>query len=184
MKKQKKLNVSIKIGILSAIGVILMFFQLPIIPAFGWLQIDFSDVPALIGGFAFGPLAGVTIEALKNILHILVSGSSTGGVGELANFLMGASFVLPASYIYRRNKTKKNAIIGMIIGTVSMIIVGILANIYILLPLFNMHFRGKALVTYVVAGIIPVNLIKSILVSVITLVLYNRLVVAIFKGTR
>lgn len=107
MNRNKKLNISIKIGILSAIGVILMFFQIPIVPAFPWLQIDLSDIPALIGGFAFGPLAGIIIEALKNILHILVSGSSTGGVGEIANFLIGVSFVWPASYIYNKEKRRK-----------------------------------------------------------------------------
>lgn len=184
MNRNKKLNISIKIGILSAIGVILMLFQIPVVPAFPWLQIDLSDIPALIGGFAFGPLAGVIIEALKNVLHILVSGSSTGGVGEIANFLIGVSFVWPASYIYNREKTKKNAIIGMIVGTISIIIMGILANIYILLPLFHISFKGKALLTYILVGIIPMNLLKSILISVITLILYNKLAVAIFKGVK
>lgn len=185
MNTNKKLNISIKIGILSAIGVILMLFQIPIAPGpFPWLQIDLSDIPAIIGGFAFGPLAGVIIEALKNILNILVAGTATGGVGEFANFLIGASFVLPASYIYKKNKTKKNAIIGLLVGSVCIIVVGILANIYILLPLFGMKMTEAQLKVYILTGVIPMNLLKAVLISVITLILYKRLAKIIFKGIR
>ncbi|MGL5615298.1 MAG: ECF transporter S component [Sarcina sp.] len=184
MNTNKKLNLLIKIGILSAIAVILMFFQIPINPAFAWLKIDFSDVPALIGAFAFGPVAGIAIEALKNILHILVAGSSTAGVGELANFIMGVFFVVPASIIYRRKKTRRNAIIGLAIGTIAVILAGIVTNIYILLPLFGMRMTGEQLSVYIATGVLPINIIKGVLVSIITLVLYKNLSKAIFKGIK
>lgn len=181
MNTSKKLNIYIKIAILSAIAFIVMLFEIPIIPAFPWLKIDLSDIPALLGGFAFGPIAGVLIELLKNVLNVLLTGSSTGGVGEFANFLIGISFVVPASMIYAKNKTRKSAIIGMVVGTVSIIIVGILANMYILLPLYGMHMEGKQLMLYIVTGLLPINGIKAIVNSVVTLVLYKRLSKAIFK---
>lgn len=181
MNTNKKLNIYIKIAVLSAIAFILMMFEFPILPAFPWLKLDISDMPALMGAFAFGPIAGVIIELFKNLLFILFRGTSTGGVGELANFLIGVSFIVPASIIYHKNKTRKSAIIGMIVGTVSIIIVGILANIYILLPLFNMKLEGSALTTYIVGGLIPINGLKAILNSVITLALYKKLSTTIFK---
>ncbi|MGL4656215.1 MAG: ECF transporter S component [Sarcina sp.] len=181
MNTNKKLNIYIKIAMLSAIAFILMMFEFPIVPAFPWLKLDISDMPALMGAFAFGPIAGIIIEVFKNLLFILFRGTSTGGVGELANFLIGVSFIIPASLIYHRNKTRKSAIIGMVVGTVSIIIVGILANMYILLPLYNMHLEGAALKAYIVGGLIPINGLKAILNSVITLVLYKKLSTTIFK---
>ncbi|MGL4760019.1 MAG: ECF transporter S component [Sarcina sp.] len=181
MNTNKKLNISIKIAILSAIAFILMMFEFPIIPAFPWLKIDISDMPALMGAFAFGPIAGVIIELLKNIIFILFRGTSTGGVGELANFLIGVSFIVPASIIYQKNKTKTSAIIGMAVGTIFIIIVGILANIYILLPLFGMKMNSSQLMSYIFIGIIPINGLKAILNSVLTLVLYKKLSTTIFK---
>ncbi|MGL5066485.1 MAG: ECF transporter S component [Sarcina sp.] len=181
MNTNKKLNISIKIAILSAIAFILMMFEFPIIPAFPWLKIDISDMPALMGAFAFGPIAGVIIELLKNIIFILFRGTSTGGVGELANFLIGVSFIIPASIIYQKNKTKTSAIIGMAVGTIFIIIVGILANIYILLPLFGMKMNSNQLMSYIFIGIIPINGLKAILNSVLTLVLYKKLSTTIFK---
>lgn len=181
MNTNKKLSIYIKIAVLSAIAFILMLLDFPIVPAFPWLKLDLSDIAALMGGFAFGPVAGVIVELLKNLLFILFRGTSTGGVGEFANFLIGISFVIPASLIYHRNKTKKSAIIGMIVGTISIIIVGILANIYILLPLFNMHLSGAELRSYILVGLIPLNGIKGILNSVVTLILYKKLSTTIFK---
>lgn len=181
MNTNKKLNIYIKIAILSAIAFIVMIFEIPMVPMFPWLKIDLSDIPALMGAFAFGPVAGVIIELLKNVLNFLLMGSTTGGVGEFANFLIGISFVVPASLIYVKNKTRKSAIIGMLVGTVSIIVVGILANIFILLPLYGMHMDSKQLMTYILVGLIPINGVKAIINSAITLVLYKRLSKSIFK---
>ncbi len=119
--ESKKLDVNkcIKISLLGAISVILMYFDFPVIPIFPWLKIDLSDVPALMGAFAFGPITGIVIEGLKNILILIVKGTGTAFVGEIANFIIGISLVAPAAYIYNRNKSRKTALIGMAVGFVS-----------------------------------------------------------------
>lgn len=170
----------IKISLLSAIAIILMYFDFPIIPAFSWLKIDLSDVPALIGAFGFGPIAGVLIELIKNLLIPLIKGSQSGFVGEIANFLIGISLILPASLIYHRNKNKKNAILGMIVGAVFMEVIGIIANVYLLLPAYGMKMEADVLQNYIWALII-FNGIKAIMVSVLTYVLYKRVSVSIFN---
>ncbi|MGL4774495.1 MAG: ECF transporter S component [Clostridium sp.] len=180
-QKSKNLSRFVKISLLSAIAVVIMYLEFPIIPAFPWLKLDLSDVPALMGGFAFGPLAGVTIEGMKILLNLLLTGTQTGFVGETANFLIGISFILPATYIYWRNKSKKSAIIGMVIGGLSMEIIGIIANIYFLLPAYGMNLEGTAAVNYVVAGLLPFNGIKSVLLGIVTYLLYKKVSVAIFK---
>ena len=177
----EKTNKMIKISLLSAIAVILMYVDVPVIPPFPWLKMDLSDVPALIGAFGFGPISGVIIELFKNILYILIKGSGTGFVGETANFLIGSALVLPAGIIYHRNKSKKNAILGMALGAISIEIVGILANVYFLLPAYGMHMSQAELIKYVTVGLLPLNGIKAMIVSIITYFLYKRVSVSIFK---
>lgn len=178
--KNKNLNKTVKISLLAAIAFVLMFFELPLTP-FPWLKLDLSDVPALMGAFAFGPLAGILIEFLKVMMNLFLGGTTTGGIGELANFLIGASLIAPAAFIYWRNKTKKTAIIGMIVGGISINIVGILANAYLLLPAYGMQMSGPELMNYITVGLLPVNTIKAVVVSVMTYILYKRVSVAVFK---
>ncbi|MBD7915618.1 ECF transporter S component [Clostridium sp. Sa3CUN1] len=182
-QQNRNLNKLVKIALLSAIAVVLMYFDfvIPFIP-FAWLKIDLSDVPALMGAFAFGPIAGVVIELLKNLLILVVKGSETMLVGQLANFIVGCALVVPAAWVYHTNKSKKTAILGMILGTICIEIVGILANIYILLPAFGMGNMPKdELIKYVTIGLLPLNGLKAILVSVITYILYKRVSVSIFQ---
>lgn len=181
--KTKTLNTNrfIKLSLLSAIAVILMYIDFPVIPIFPWLKIDLSDVPALMGAFAFGPLAGVIIELMKNLLILIVKGTGTGFVGELANFLVGVSLVWPAALVYKKNKTKKTAILGMVLGVLCIEVVGILANVYLLLPAYGMAMSKTELMQYVTVGLIPFNGIKSILVCGITYALYKKVSVSIFK---
>jgi riboflavin transporter FmnP len=178
-----------RIAVLSIIAFVLMFldFALPIFPAF--LKIDISDVPALIGTFAYGPLAGVIIELIKNILITVFKGSQTGFVGEAANFVIGCALVIPAGIIYKRNKDRKNAIIGLAVGVLSMTIVGALANYFILLPLYAQFMPVEAIIemgsivisaindfkTLVLYGITPFNIFKGLIVSIITMLIYKRL---------
>ena len=105
-----------QIGVLSAIAAILMVVEIPLWFAPGFYKIDLSELPVLIGGFAMGPIAGIIIELIKILLYLVIHGSSTGGVGDLANFILGCSFVVPAVLIYKKQKSKKGAIIGMSIG--------------------------------------------------------------------
>lgn len=181
--KTKTLNTNrfIKLSLLSAIAVILMYIDFPVIPIFPWLKIDLSDVPALMGAFAFGPLAGVIIELMKNLLILIVKGTGTAFVGELANFLVGVALVWPAAMVYKKNKTKKTAVLGMILGILCIEVVGVLANVYLLLPAYGMAMSKAELMQYVTVGLIPFNGIKAILVCGITYALYKKVSVSIFK---
>lgn len=170
----------IKLALLSAFAVILMYLEFPILPAFPWLKIDLSDIPPLVGAFAFGPAAGIIVEAIKNVLIILVKGSGSGGVGELANFIIGASFVGCAGVIYFRKKTRKTAVIALVVSILFMSLVGVLANYFILMPLYGMDKMPQGdLIHYIAAGVIPFNLIKGSMVSVVTMVIYKRISVLI-----
>jgi ECF transporter S component (folate family) len=171
----------VKISLLSALALILMYLDFPITP-FSWLRIDLSDVPALIGAFGFGPLAGVLIELIKNIVIVLIKGTQTGFVGETANFLVGVSLILPAALVYHKKKNKKNAIVGMVLGAVCMEVVGIVANIYFLLPAYGMQMSPAESIKYITVGLLPFNGIKALMVSVLTYVLYKRISVSVFKA--
>lgn len=180
MESKRNLNKFMKISLLCAIALVLMYIEFPITP-FPWLKIDLSDVPALMGAFAFGPVTGIVIEIVKNILIVLVKGTQSAFVGEIANILIGISLVVPSAVIYRKWKTRKSAVIGMIVGAICMQIVGILANIYMLLPLYGMHLEGEALMNYILIGLVPFNGIKALVASVVTFLLYRRLQGKIFK---
>lgn len=181
-QQNKNLNKFIKISLLGAIAVVLMYFDFPIpfLP-FPWLKIDLSDIPALMGAFAFGPMAGIVIELIKNLLILIVKGTSTYFVGEIANFIVGVSLVAPAAWVYHRNKSRKNVLLGMALGTLAIEIIGIIANVYLLLPAFGMNMVRDELIQYVTIGLLPFNGIKSVLVCGITYVLYKRVSTSIFK---
>ncbi len=179
------------IGMFAAIASVLMFIEIPLPFAPPFYKLDFSEVPVLIGTFSLGPVAGILIELIKIFVHLLFKGTQTAGVGELANFFVGCAFCVPAGLIYRRRKTKRDAIISMAVGTVFLIIAGCLMNAYVLLPAYASAFHmdlsaliamGTAvntsvdsLLTFVVLCVAPFNLLKGILVSVITFVLYKRI---------
>lgn len=180
-QQNKNVNKMVKIAVLISISVVLMYFDFPVLPAFPWLMIDLSEVPALMGGFAYGPLTGGVIVVLKVLLRFLIKGSSSALVGEFANIVIGLSLVVPAAWFYCRNKSKKTAILGMVLGALVMQVIAIAANIYVFLPLFNMKLEGAALMQYITAGIMPFNGIKAVLVSVGTYILYKRVSLAVFK---
>ena len=149
------------VGILSALAFILQYLEisLPIMPFF--IKFDFSDLPALIGAYAYGPVAGILIEFIKNLLHCAVSQSAT--VGELSNFILGAVFCGIAGLIYKRNKTKKTALIGGLIGAVAMGIICIPSNYYVVYPFYYKAFMPEETVLAAYQAILP-N-VKSILQS-------------------
>jgi riboflavin transporter FmnP len=174
ISKKQNVMLIVKVGLLAAMSTVLAMFSMPILPLFSWLKIDLSDIPALVGGFIYGPFVGLLVELVKNLVQL--TNSFTGGVGEVANFLIGGSFIFTASLIYVKNKTKKGAVIGVICGTIVMTIVGILSNVYILIPLYKklMHLEIN-LSQYVVAGVIPFNIIKGALVSLVTILIYKKI---------
>ena len=122
-------------AMLAAVAYLLAFLEFPVPLSPSFARMDLSDLPALIGAFAFGPFSGLLIEFVKNALQLLTS--STGGVGEIANFLMGAAYVVTAGFIYRYRKTKKTVLVACILASIVMGIAAALANYFILLPLFE-----------------------------------------------
>ncbi len=195
LKEKMSTKVLTKISILSVIAFIIMILEFPLgfFPEF--LKIDFSDVPALIGAFAMGPIAGVIIEFIKNILHIVIRGTATAGIGELANFVVGGTFVFIAGIIYSKNKTFKNALIGMITGTIIMSVIAGIFNYLLFIPLYAVYYglpleeyikiavemaqKANSFVvdykTFILISIVPFNIIKGIIISIITLVFYKRI---------
>ena len=180
------------IGMFSAIAAILyiMDFALPFIaPPF--YKLDFSELPALIGAYAFGPFAGVMIEFLKILLKLIFKGTSTAFVGDLANFAVGCSFILPASVIYDFDKKKKTAILSCVVGTIVLTVFGTMFNALYLIPAFSALYglgieeiiamgtsinKGITdLTSFVIIAVAPLNLIKGSVVSLITLLVYKKI---------
>lgn len=180
-------------AVLSAIAFVLAFFEFPVPLSPSFARMDLSDLPALIGAFAYGPAAGILIELVKNALQLLTS--STGGIGELANFIMGSSFAVVAGLIYKFHKTKKTAMIACLIASVAMGIVAALVNYFILLPVFEAFMPLDQLIAsfgefipfiktkldVVLFNAFPFNLLKGIGISIVTMLLYKRLT-PILKG--
>lgn len=186
----KKLKYIVKIGILSAVAAVLMLFELPLWFAPPFYKLDFSEIPILIGSFALGPVAGVIIELLKNLLNLLMDGTTTAFVGEFANFVTGCAFILPAALVYKYRKSLKSALIGLALGALSLVLVGAVMNYYILVPTFselyhlpleNIVAMGTAvnasisdLKTLIIFAVMPFNLLKSVACSAATILLYKR----------
>jgi len=183
-KIQPKLGVKalVQIGMLSAIAIILMMFEIPLPFAPTFYKIDLSEVPVLVGCFAMGPMAGVLVELVKILLNFVMTGTSTAGVGEIANFIIGCSFCVPAGLIYRKNRTRKSALIGMATGTLLMIVIGCFVNGFVLLPTYALVGMGTAvnshitsLSTFVMFAVAPFNLVKGIIVSLVVFLIYKKI---------
>ncbi len=189
-----------EIGMLGAIATVLMLFEFPlpfIAPPF--YEMDFSEVPVLVGAFALGPMAGAMIEFIKILLNLLINGTATACVGEIGNYLLGCSFIIPAALIYKRHKSKKNALIAMCVGTLSMTVFGCFLNAYVLLPTYATAFQMpidtivemgtsinagiNSVMTFVIIAVAPFNLLKGVIVSAITLLIYKH-ISPILKGNR
>lgn len=180
----RKLTVT---ALLGATATILMFlsFGLPILP--NYLKVDFSEMPALLASFALGPVYGAAVCLIKNIINLFAT--TTGGIGELCNFLIGVLFVVPAGLIYRRRPSRKTALIGMIVGTLVMSVGSILVNYFIVYPTYQAFMSEQMIVDMysaivpaadtILKGILifnlPLTFAKAVLDSIITFALYKRL---------
>lgn len=178
------------IAMFSAIAAALMFLEIPLFFAPGFYKIDLSEIPILICTFYLGPVSGVLCEFLKIILKLLLKGTSTAYVGDFANFALGCSMVLPASILYHCKRSKKTAIWGMVAGTAIMTVFGSTFNAFYLIPkyveLFGLPLEtivgmGTAvnpaihsLGTLVLFAVVPFNIVKGVLVSFVTKLLYKR----------
>lgn len=190
----------VEIGMLGAIATVLMLFEFPIpfiAPPF--YELDFSEVPVLVGAFALGPMAGAAIELVKILINLLINGTATAFVGEIGNYILGCSFIIPAALIYKKKKTKKTALLSMIVGTITMTVFGCFLNAYVLLPTYAAAFgmpidaivgMGSTIngnitnvMTFVILAVAPFNILKGIVVSAITLLIYKH-ISPILKGNR
>ena len=185
--KASKLRTITGVAVLSAIAFILAYFEFPVPLSPSFARMDISDLPALIGAFAYGPLAGVLIELVKNALQL--TSTATAGVGELANFIMGGVFVFVAGLIYRKNKNKKTALIACLIASLAMGIAAAVVNYFILLPAFEAFMPLSELIAsfgefmpfiktkldVVLFNALPFNLLKGLAISAVTMLIYKKL---------
>lgn len=189
-------NYIVKIAVMAAVAwvVMLLEFPLPMFP--GFLKLDFSDLVPLIGALAMGPLAGVLIELVKCLIHLI--NSTTGGVGDLANFIVGAAYVWSVGFFYQRHKTKRGAVLGLCVGILAMIAAGALINYYVTIPLYGMVMGwseemivgiGAAITpaihdkfTLILIAFCPFNLLKGILLTLLALPLYKKVSPLLHKG--
>ncbi len=179
-------------AMLGALAMILHIFDFPVaFLAPGFYKLDFSEIPVMIGAFCLGPVGGVIIELVKILLKLVVKGTTTAFVGDLANFVVGCSFVVPAAIIYHLKKTRAMAVVSLVTGTVVMTVFGSLFNAIYLLPAFSRLYgmpldaivgMGTAInkgitsvSTLVLFAVAPLNLLKGVLISVPTMLLYKRI---------
>lgn len=185
-------------AIFACMAGVLMVFDLPLFFAPGFYKLDISELPVLICTFYLGPVAGVITELLKVMVKLLIKGTSTAFVGDFANFVVGCSFVLPASLVYHAKPGKKSALIGMAVGTLTMTAFGSMFNGIYLIPkfaeLYGMPLESivamgtkvnasiTSVTTLVVFAVVPFNLLKGVAVSALTFLLYKRISPLLHKG--
>lgn len=171
--RKNTLRMYAAVGIFSAIAVILQLMGNLLPKVSGFLEIELSDLPALVLSFAFGPLAGVLCELIKNLIHCFFS--TTGFVGEFANFVVNGIFCFMAGYVYQKQKTKMSAVVALVLATLTMALAGIFTNLYIMIPLYAPEMDAAAKSALVTGVILPFNLIKGAAISVIVLLIYKKI---------
>ena len=185
------------VAICAAIAAVLHMLDFPLVflaPEF--YKLDFSELPVMLCGFFLGPSAAVACEAVKILLKLLMKGTSTAFVGDFANFAVGCSLVLPAVILYHTKKTRTSAIVGLVVGTLFLTVFGSAFNAIYLLPKFSQLYglpldtiigmgskinpAISSLSTFVLLAVAPLNLIKGLSVSILTLALYKRVARPLF----
>lgn len=178
-------------AILGAISTLLMIleFPMPLIPPF--VKMDFSELPVILGGFIMGPVDGTLIAVIKVVLNLLINGTTTAGIGELANLIYSLGYMLPAVLIYHKIKTKKGAVISLVTGTIITSIIAVIMNIVVIFPVYaklmglglaeivsmcaSVNPYVKDMVSLMIFSMLPFNLFKYGVTSVITFILYKKL---------
>ncbi|WHX39152.1 ECF transporter S component [Mesobacillus sp. AQ2] len=179
--KKFSVKAMVSIGMLSSISYVLMLLNFPLPPFPKFLMVDFSDIPALIAALIFGPAAGILVELIKNILDYFMTGSETGvPVGHAANFAAGVLFILPTYYLYQRVKTKKGMTFALVAGTISMAILMSVLNYYVFLPAYTLFLNmpamsGPETKQFIVAGILPFNFVKGLMMSIVFMLMFTRM---------
>ena len=202
MKRDRRVSHARYIAYIAVFGALagaLMFLEIPLFFAPSFYEIDLSEIPIMICTFYLGPVAGVTTELVKILVKLLLKGTSTAFVGDFANFVVGCTFVLPASMLYHAKKTKRVALYGCILGTACMTAFGSLFNAVYLLPKFAQLFgmpldaiigmgtrvNGAitSVSTLVLFAVVPFNLVKGVIITLLTFLLYKRVEKYIFQRT-
>ncbi|NLM98041.1 MAG: ECF transporter S component [Halanaerobiaceae bacterium] len=163
----------VKISLLIALAFLLTYVRMPLffLPFFPqYLKLDIAELPALIAGFLYGPVSGVLVVFVRNVLDALAK-TDTGGIGELSNFIVGSSFVLTASIIYKLDKSKKGAFRGVVFGTLVMAAIAVFSNKYVILPLYGIPAEWK----FVFSFILPFNLLKGTVNSIVVFLIYKKI---------
>jgi riboflavin transporter FmnP len=169
----KRTRIVVLIGVLSALSWVLMALEFPLFIYFpSYLKVDFSDLPAIFSGIIAGPMAAVVTEFIKNLLHFFTM-SKEGGIGEIANFAAGVGMTVPVAIIVRKND--KRIWLGLICGIIGMTVIANLVNYFITLPLYMKGADNKVLLDTILAITIPFNIVKGIMVSVVTYFLHMLL---------
>ena len=172
--RRDSINFVVKVGMFSAIAFVLQLIgSILSIKVAGFLEVEISDLPAIILSLAMGPWAGVLVEFIKNLLHTAMT--TTGFVGEFANFIINGTAVFVCGLIYRRNRSKKGAVLSLVVMILTLVIVGLLANIYIMLPLYMKDADITARINLAVSIIAPFNFCRGLTLSVITMLIYKKI---------
>lgn len=174
--KKTKLRMYVTVAMLSSISFILMKldFPLPTFPTF--LKVDFSDIPALLAALIFGPIAGILVELFKNALYFISTGSPAGiPIDEIANFVAGISLILPTYFVYKKLKTKKGMTLALILGTLIMAVMMSVLNYFVFLPAYTALLKIPDMRNLVVPAILPFNIIKGVIMSIIFMLLFVKM---------
>lgn len=189
--RKTKVNKLVVMAMFSALAVIIMYFEFPLpFIAPGFYELDLSEIPILIGSFMYGPVAGVVMEGVKILLKLCLKGTSTAFVGDFANFVIGCCIVVPASVVYHTKRNKKRAIIGLIVGGVTLVVAGAFMNGLYLLPKYSQLYgvpieafisQGTEITpaisditTFVMLAVVPFNIIKVLIVCTVTGLMYKH----------
>lgn len=182
--KNTKVQKMIAVAMFAAMAVVLQYVAFPVIPAFSFMKVDFSDIPVMLSMFLFGPGAGILTAFLRSALHLLTTGlEPTNMVGDVASFLATSLFTLPMFYFFNKGtSSRKNKILGVVTGIFALTVFMSLANYFVITPLYlsfygvtATQFLGTSLGQYVAIGVIPFNLVKGIIVSGVFLAIYLKL---------
>ena len=191
MNSKSKTRYIVNVAILSALAGVLMFFEFPLPIAPSFYKVDLSDVAVLIGGFALKAPAAIVISFMKVMISIILNGTSTAFVGEFAAFIMDSVFGFVASLIYQKEHTKKGAIKSLIFGTLALTIIGAFVNYYLMIPAYvkfmnipldailslgsTVNKNVNSLLTLIIFCTVPFNIVKGIIISIVTYLLYKRI---------
>ena len=177
-------------GMLGALSMVLMLIRFPLPFAPSFMEFDISELPALFAGFFIGPVGGAAVVVVKLLLKLIFQGTNTGFIGDFSNLVGSLAFVLPAAFIYKKNKTKKGAVIALVIATVFASVLSIFLNAFIMFPLYSRLYEMpmevlvgmgakvnplvKDSVTLMIFAVFPFNLVKHTVTSLLTFLLYKR----------